>query len=66
MFKVKPYLAILEKTDEGYSLFFPDLPGAISTGEDYEEAVENAKECLSFSIYPKSCQRSHIRKSKNR
>jgi predicted RNase H-like HicB family nuclease len=51
MFKMKTYPAILEKTQEGYSVFFPDLPGAISAGDDYEQAVIHAKECLSLHLY---------------
>ena|SRR3990167_1745506 len=51
MLKVKPYPAILEPTREGYSVFFPDLPGAVSAGCDYEEAIMNAEECLSLHLY---------------
>jgi predicted RNase H-like HicB family nuclease len=51
MFKVNPYPAILEKSKKGYSVLFPDLPGAISAGKDYESAVKNAKECLSLHLY---------------
>lgn len=51
MFKVKAYPAILEKTRKGYSVFFPDLPGAISAGKDYEDAIRMAKECLSLHLY---------------
>jgi len=49
--KVKPYPAILEKTQDGYSVFFIDLPGAISAGNNYEDAIRNAKECLSLHLY---------------
>jgi len=51
MLKVKSYPAILEPTKEGYSVFFPDLPGATSVGGDYEDAVMNAEKCLSFHLY---------------
>ncbi len=51
MFKIKSYPAVLEKTKKGYSAFFPDLPGAVSAGKSYEEAVEKAKECLSLHLY---------------
>lgn len=51
MLKVKPYPAVLEGTRDGYSVFFPDLPGAISAGDNYEHAIENAKECLSLHLY---------------
>ena len=51
MLKVKSYPAILEPTKDGYSVFFPDLPGAISAGDDYEDAIKNAEECLSLHLY---------------
>lgn len=51
MRKVKPYPAILEPTKDGYSVYFPDLPGAITTGDNYEEAIFNAEECLSFHLH---------------
>jgi predicted RNase H-like HicB family nuclease len=51
MFKVKSYPAILEKTRQGYSVFFPDLPGAISAGKNYEDAIKKAKECVSLHLY---------------
>lgn len=51
MHKVKSYPAILEPTKEGYSVFFPDLPGAVSAGDDYEDAIMNAEECLSLHLY---------------
>ena len=51
MSKVKPYPAVLEPIKEGYSVFFPDLPGAVSAGDDYEDAIKNAEECLSLHIY---------------
>lgn len=49
--KVKSYPAILEPTKDGYSVFFPDLPGAISAGHDYEDAIKNAEESLSLHLY---------------
>jgi predicted RNase H-like HicB family nuclease len=51
MLKVSSYPAILEPTEDGYSVYFPDLPGAISAGKDYEDAVKNAEECLSLHLY---------------
>lgn len=51
MLKVKSYPAILEPTQDGYSVFFPDLPGAVSAGDDYEDAIKNAEECLSLHLY---------------
>ena len=44
------YVAIIEDAgpDEAASLWFPDLPGCISGGDDVDEALENAPEALSF------------------
>jgi len=51
MLKVKSYPAVLEPVKDGYSVYFPDLPGAISSGDDYEDAIRNAEECLSLHLY---------------
>jgi predicted RNase H-like HicB family nuclease len=45
------YLAIFEPTETGYSVYFPDLPGCVSRGEDFEEAQKNAFEALGLHIY---------------
>ncbi|UPK28892.1 type II toxin-antitoxin system HicB family antitoxin [Bradyrhizobium sp. 195] len=44
------YIAIIEDAgpDHAVSLWFPDLPGCISGGDDVEEALENAPEALAF------------------
>lgn len=45
------YLAILERSDEGYSIYFPDVPGCISWGKDVEEAQIKAREALDLHLY---------------
>ena len=43
------YVAIVEDTDpDAVSLWFPDLPGCISGGDDVDEALENAPDALEF------------------
>lgn len=43
------YVAIIEDTDpDAVSLWFPDLPGCISGGDDLDEALESAPEALAF------------------
>ncbi len=43
------YIAVIEETDPDHtSVWFPDLPGCISGGDDVDEALENAPEALSF------------------
>lgn len=40
------YPAIIERGDEGYGVFFPDLPGCTSAGDTIQEAARNAEEAL--------------------
>ena len=46
------YLAIFE-TDEnpGISVFFPDVPGCVSCGENFDHALQMAREALALQIY---------------
>ncbi len=45
------YFAVFEPTESGYSVYFPDLPGCISCGEDFEDAQKQAAEALGLHIY---------------
>jgi len=40
------YKVSLKKTDEGYSIWVPGLPGCWSQGKTEEEALENIKEAI--------------------
>jgi predicted RNase H-like HicB family nuclease len=40
------YPAIVERAAEGYSVFFPDLPGCTSAGDTVQAAALNAEEAL--------------------
>ena len=42
--------AVFNKEDDGYNVLFPDLPGAFTCGEDFEEALYMAKECLEIYL----------------
>ncbi|MBR0825843.1 type II toxin-antitoxin system HicB family antitoxin [Bradyrhizobium manausense] len=46
------YIAIIEDAgpDEAVGVWFPDLPGCISGGDDVDEALENAPEALEFYV----------------
>jgi predicted RNase H-like HicB family nuclease len=44
------YLAVLEPAKTGYSVYFPDIPGCISCGEDLEDAQKQAVEALGLHI----------------
>ena len=45
------YYAVFERSKDGFGVYFPDLPGCISFGEDYEEALSEAREALSLHLY---------------
>ena len=45
------YLAVFEPSGEGYSVYFPDLPGCISYGASFEEARHGAVEALGLHLY---------------
>ena len=40
------YMVKLEKTDEGYAVWCPGLPGCWSQGATEEEALENVKDAI--------------------
>jgi predicted RNase H-like HicB family nuclease len=40
------YLVVLKRTDEGYSVFCPGLPGCWSQGETDEEAMDNIQDAI--------------------
>lgn len=45
------YLAVFEPVETGYSVYFPDLPGCVSYGENFEEAQRQAADALGLHIY---------------
>ena len=45
------YLAVFEPCENGYSVYFPDLPGCISYGETFDEAQKEAADALGLHIY---------------
>lgn len=49
--KAYSYLAVFEPSGEGYSVYFPDLPGCISYGNSYEEAQREAEDALGLHLY---------------
>ena len=40
------YSVKIKKTEEGYSVWCPELPGCASQGETEEEAMENIKDAI--------------------
>ena len=45
------YPAVFEPSGNGYSVYFPDLPGCISYGDSYEEAQKEATDALGLHLY---------------
>ena len=45
------YPAIFTKEENGYSVFFPDLEGCYTCGDDLEDALRMAEDVLAFTLY---------------
>ena len=45
------YPAVFEPCADGYSVYFPDLPGCVSFGETFEDAEREARDALGLHIY---------------
>lgn len=46
------YLAVFEPDGNGgYGVYFPDLPGCVSSGADFEQAQATASDALGLHIY---------------
>ncbi len=44
------YLAIIEKAENNYSAYVPDLPGCIAVGDTVEETKQMIKEAIEFHL----------------
>ena len=44
------YTIIIEKVEDNYSAYCPDLPGCIATGVTVEQATQKMKEAIEFHI----------------
>lgn len=44
------YIIIIEKAEDNYSAYCPDLPGCIATGTTVEETTQRMKEAIEFHI----------------
>jgi predicted RNase H-like HicB family nuclease len=47
---MRRFLIIIEKTDNNYSAYSPDLPGCVATGETREDAERNMREAVELHI----------------
>ena len=41
---------IIEKSETGYSAYFPELPGCVSTGSTIDEVKSNISEAISYHL----------------
>ena len=44
------YLVVVEKSDNGYSAYVPDLPGCVAAANDRNEIVTLVQEAIEFHI----------------
>lgn len=44
------YLVIIEKSENGFGAYVPDLPGCIAAGETREEVITLIQEAIEFHI----------------
>ena len=44
------YLIVIEKGENNYSAFSPDVSGCVCTGKTVEEIISNMKEALEFHL----------------
>jgi predicted RNase H-like HicB family nuclease len=44
------YAVVIEKAENNYAAYVPDLPGCITTGESIEEIERQIREAIEFHI----------------
>ena len=44
------YAVVIEKADENYSAYVPDLPGCVATGATVEAVEQEMREAIRFHI----------------
>ena len=45
------YTGVVERAGEGFSVFFPDVPGCVSAGRTKSEAFANGEQALSAHLH---------------
>ncbi len=59
------YRVKLEKTDEGYAVWCPGLPGCWSQGTTEEEALENIKDAIETYLASESSPLAQTRSTRS-
>lgn len=44
------YAIVIEKAEENYSAYVPDLPGCVATGATVEQAEQSIREAIEFHL----------------
>jgi predicted RNase H-like HicB family nuclease len=44
------YAIVIEKAENNYAAYVPDLPGCVTTGETVEETEQQIREAIEFHI----------------
>ena len=44
------YAVTIEKAENNYSAYVPDLPGCVATGKTREETAQNIREAIAFHL----------------
>lgn len=47
---MEAFVVVIEKANNNYSAYLPDVPGCISTGDTVEDTLDNIKEALEFHL----------------
>ena len=47
---VMRYAVVIEKSDQGYGAYVPDLPGVISVGDSQEEVTANIRQAIALHL----------------
>lgn len=59
--KIHSYFAIFDPAEEGgYNVSFPDFPGCVTFGKNFEEAKEKAREILELWISELQAEKQEV------
>lgn len=47
---MKKYLIVIERSDQGFAAYSPDVDGCIATGATRDEVEQNMREALEFHL----------------
>jgi len=47
---VMRYAVVIEKNDQGYGAYVPDLPGVMSVGDSQEEVTANIRQAIALHL----------------